>query len=92
MSEMPPDLQLRVTSAEREVAAAQLRDATADGRVTFEELESIDSVVLTRPENGKPRILLRGIAKYGLTVLEPNWFDRRKLLKHRAAQQSLPTP
>ncbi|MDO5066948.1 MAG: DUF1707 domain-containing protein [Propionibacteriaceae bacterium] len=62
------------------------------GGVKADVLESINSEVPTRPEKGKPRILLRGIAKYGVTVREPNWFDQRKLRKHRACQQALPRP
>ncbi|RRD05499.1 DUF1707 domain-containing protein [Arachnia propionica] len=60
------------------------------GSVKSDLGESIDSGVPTRPEKGRPRILVRGIAKYGLTVREPNWFDRRRMLRHRTDQAALP--
>lgn len=52
--------------------------------------ESINSEVPTRPAKGNPRVLVRGIAKHGLKVREPNWFDERKLTKEQARHAALP--
>ncbi|MEZ5084843.1 MAG: DUF1707 domain-containing protein [Tessaracoccus sp.] len=52
MSEHYPDAQLRVTAAQRDHAAAELREAAADERINFDELEARLPIVFAAKTRG----------------------------------------
>ncbi|HMR48721.1 MAG TPA: DUF1707 domain-containing protein [Arachnia sp.] len=61
MSEDYPDAQLRVTAAQRDHAAAELREAAADERIDFDELEARLPAALTAKTRGDLIAVLRDL-------------------------------
>lgn len=61
MAEPHPDAQLRVTAAQRDHAAAELREAAADERIDFDELEARLPVVLGAKTRGDLISVLRDL-------------------------------
>jgi len=61
VSENYPDAQLRVTAAQRDHAAAELREAAADERLDFDELEARIPVVLAAKTRGDLIAVLRDL-------------------------------
>lgn len=61
MSEDYPDAQLRVTAAQRDRAAVELREAAADERIDFDELEARIPAVLAARTRGDLIAVLRDL-------------------------------